>query len=279
MEIGGVVLAILYLTQDEWERIQQVVDLRYAYAQAGRYYVLHVSREDRRIIEGIAYVLLYKYEIEELTHQLMEQYYFTNEAEIGAIVKYAQFLLSQGDIYEEIELQEIMQKRKQELCSLIEAYIGDLEPSDSFHIEGFFRFRLQPLWRSYTKVLEIAIDEYMMEKEYRAYISYLRNVVQERPRQLPLLHVIYKGENDYRLLDDRGNEVDIVLLSQNQRDERIIYDDPIIVDVMMINPEVAVLHYIEEDHHIATSLHNIFEDRYVYCRGCNLCQEGLESRV
>lgn len=279
MEIGGVMLAILYLTKEEWEQMQRVVDLRHSYAQVNTYYVVHVSKDDCRIIGGIAHLLLHKYEVQELRNLLREQYFFANEEEMDAIIKYAQYLLCQGDIHEDMELTDVMRQRQQMLCTLIEEYIAAMEPSEGFNVEGFFRFRMQPLWRSYPKVLETAIDEYMMEKEYRDYIAYLRNIVQDRSRQLPLLHIIYKAENDYRLLDESGNDVSTEHVIHHDQADRIVHDDPFFNHIMMINPDLVVLHYIEEDHPIAMNLRNIFADRYVYCQGCKYCQEGLESRI
>lgn len=228
--------------------------------------------------ELLARMIIELYEQDVLRKKLTQEFYFTDEQEITAIIKYAIFLLNDGDIHEDLDLNIMNQVRVDKIKRELTSFLAE---SEVLHMEGFYRFRLKGLWNSYNKIIETAIDEYMMEKEYRDYITYLRGLVRDRTRLIPFLHLISRSEYNYQLLDEHGEEVDfeqIYVRAKTTQELDIIYDDQLISRLIAINPGQIQLHQFNFNDHVAQSLKNIFEDRLTYCNGCRSCREEIEHQ-
>lgn len=271
-------MPILCLTQKEYELLHNeraIFQRNFTYQ--GNYRHIEIYPTDLRIIDAIARVLIQHYETKYLRKILMKEFYFTLEHEIESIIKYAQFLLNYGDIFEDLDHNEINENRLNEIRNALYDYLTEAE---SLHLQGFFQFRLKKVWNEYGKIVENAIDEYMMEKEYRDYINYLRGLVRDRPMQLPFLHVLHQ-QDQYLLFDNLGNEIaydQLDALVTGNSDIEIIYDDQMITKLIAINPTYIHLHCHNSSHHLEISLKNIFEERLTICTGCSMCKGWLENR-
>lgn len=135
--------------------------------QIGEYYCVFVDPADERVTHTLARILIQLYEKPYLCDLLMEKYYFTDGEELEEVLKYAQFLLSNGDILEDVHISEIMQERITAISTELRNYMHEQE---RLHLKGFFRFRLKNVWMCYETIVDSAIDEYMLEKQYRDYI-------------------------------------------------------------------------------------------------------------
>lgn len=272
-------MSILYMKQKEYEHLHSLGALaRYDVLQEGNYYRMEIDPYDLPLKDALAHVLLYLYEEKYLRRMLIQEFYFTEEQELEALIKYARFLLNDGDILEEVEVSDIHSERVKQIKQELHLYLVDAE---ALHLEGFFRFRLKQMWMSYNKIIENAIDEYMLEKEYRDYINYLRGLVRDRQMQVPYVHLFYREEENYLFLDERGKEMDFEQLytySKDSGDLDIMYDDQLISRLIAVNPNQIQLHNLHGNHHIAMSLKNIFEERLAICTGCSMCKEGMEHQ-
>ncbi len=271
-------MSILYLTQMEYEQLYLEGALsRYQVLRDGRFYCIEIDHDDLHIHQALAHILIHIYETKYIRKLLIQDFYFTDEQELSALIKYVRFLLNDGDIMEE-EVSEIKDERLKEIQQELQSYLLEAK---SLYLEGFFRFRLQKVWRSYSKIIENAIDEYMMEKEYRDYINYLRALVRDRQMQLSYIHLLYREEDFYLFLNERGEEINfeqLYTLSCNDGELEIMYDDQLITRLIAVNPKEIQIHNIHCNHHIAISLKNIFEERLSICTGCSMCIGGIEHR-
>lgn len=272
-------MSILYMTQKEFEHLRSQCELTtYNVRQEGAYYCIKVDHNDLQLSDSLVNVLIHFYEEKYLRKMLIQEFYFTDEQELVALIKYARFLLNHGDIHEEVEVNEINGERLQQIKQELHNYLVEAE---ALHLEGFFRFRLKKMWMSYSKIIENAIDEYMLEKEYRDYINYLRGLVRDREMQISYVHLLYREEEDSLFLDNRGKIIDFEQLFSQTKDSddlEIMYDDQLICRLIAVNPNEIQIHSVNASNHLAVSLKNIFEERLSICTGCSMCKEGLEHR-
>ena len=90
----------------------------------------------------------------------------------------------------------------------IKKYIRE---NNSMIIDGFVYFRLKKYLEYLDEVVDNAVNKFIIEKEYREFISLLRVYIESRASKYTLLHLIYiNGESV--LLDEKRN---IVSVSEN----------------------------------------------------------------
>ena len=76
-------------------------------------------------------------------------------------------------------------------------------------VEGFLRFRC----REYVEALELAVDravdEYLLDREYRDFVRLLRQFVDVQVPRLDVVHVLVEPSGAFRLVDDAGHAVPV----------------------------------------------------------------------
>ncbi len=158
-------LSILYLTPMEYEHMQVGNMLcQQTVEHTGGYCCILIDPIDEAITQSLAHLLIQLYEKQFLRELLMEKYFFAEGAELEEVLRYAQFLLNNGDIFEEVDITEINRERIMAISHDLRDY---MQEHDRLHLQGFFLFRLKKIWMSYERIVENAIDEYMLVKEYR----------------------------------------------------------------------------------------------------------------
>lgn len=267
-------MAILYMTQHEYERIDwsqlRVDDMVW---HDDGFYSLTVHADDSSIIHALAHFLLREYEPLWLNELIAREYLFEGE-EKADVLRYALYLLNDGDLANEGTAGEIAPERLIPIRTELQHYIRQ---ADTLYLEGFFRFRLKWLWMGYAPIVENAIDEYRLEEEYYGYIHYLRGLANNRTIHIPHLHIVQMTDERYLFFDSEGKEVDVTpYLDIGQPSSyELLYDEALISQLLAINPNEIVFHHTNGGKYAAHSIRNIFEERFIECTGCRLCHDKL----
>ena len=82
-----------------------------------------------------------------------------------------------------------------------------LETNNKINIDGFIRFRLKDYVADLADAVSYAVDEYMMEKEYREFIKLLRYFVDIQEPRLHTVHLVIKKDKKHLLFDDKQQEI------------------------------------------------------------------------
>lgn len=171
-----------------------------------------------------------------------------------------------------IELLKVKKQSKYELLyKEIEKYIQE---NSRIVLEGVVNFRIQEYIKLLDEIIDMAVNQYIIEKEYTEFISLLKAYINNTASGIERLHLIYiNGESI--LLDDDKN---IVSISDNIFNAKYLSDitfssnDFALNTLLNMIPEKLDIHIIDIEDEFIETLKLIFEDRVNICRECNICK-------
>jgi putative sporulation protein YtxC len=144
-------------------------------------------------------------------------------------------------------------------------------------VDGFIAFRLKDYREKLTQVVDKAVDEYMLDLEYKEFIRVLKYFVEVQEAQVEEIHVIIGDGESFRIRDSRGKILNHQQLENYmaKNGDDINYEDLLISALITIAPQHVMLHSGGRTSGVMTTIQNVFEGRVVVCPGCDLCQEEI----
>ena len=141
-------------------------------------------------------------------------------------------------------------------------------------LDGFVYFRLKAYLEYLDEVVDSGVNQFVIEKEYREFISLLRVYVESKVPEYNLLHLIYiNGESI--LLDEKRN---IVSVSKNIYNAKYLSDisfssnDFALNTLLCLLPRRIEIHLIDDEDEFINTLKLIFEGRVTICKDCDICK-------
>lgn len=141
-------------------------------------------------------------------------------------------------------------------------------------LDGFVYFRLRAYLEYLDEVVDSGVNQFVIEKEYREFISLLRVYVESKVPEYNLLHLIYiNGESI--LLDEKRN---IVSVSENIYNAKYLSDisfssnDFALNTLLCLLPRRIEIHLIDDEDEFINTLKLIFEGRVTVCKDCDICK-------
>ena len=166
---------------------------------------------------------------------------------------------------------KILVDNKEYIKNKIKDYIIE---NKTIILDGFVYFRLQDYTKCLDNLVDTAVNQFVIEKEYTEFINLLRIYVESRLPEFSVLHLIYnKGESI--LLDSQKN---VVSVSDNIYNAKYLSDisfssnDYALNTLLTLLPEKIEIHLIDEEDEFINTIKLIFEDRVSICRDCNICK-------
>lgn len=143
------------------------------------------------------------------------------------------------------------------------------------YLEGFLRFRLKAYFREMTTAVEKAVENFIMEKEYREFIQLLRYFVEIQEPKIDEVHVLVQSKQEVYFLDEINQPVkpDQITGILHELEPEVEYEDWLLSALITIAPRKIVLHLSANSEMVQTIL-SVFEPRVFICDGCSMCQEG-----
>lgn len=153
----------------------------------------------------------------------------------------------------------------------------DLEEVHFFSLEGIIRFRIKQYRQELQELVEYAIDEFWMDRQYEEFMGLLKYFVFFQEAKVPLVHLVHKGSHEFRVFDASFNLLPV------QKDEQVVVEMPglelemdiedmIVSTLISISPEKVLLHTRTPDLPIISTIRNIFEDKVQLCHQCPECE-------
>ena len=194
------------------------------------------------------------------------RYHYLNPAELKAIVQDAYTYLN--NLHEEGDIGKTLYRHNQILTEVSDY----LKSNTNLYLEGFLRFRLKNYFHELETSLDTAVENFLLEQEYREFIRLLRYFVEAQEPRIDEVHVLIKDKQNFYLLDEEQNpinkqQLEWVLVEFNQTND---YDDLLLSALVTIAPRKVVLH-IRHKSEIVETIINIFQERVVVCKGCKIC--------
>lgn len=200
---------------------------------------------------------------------IRDHYYYFNEEEKKNIKdKALELLTNDGFSYK-----PLMRKN-----SIVQRVTEFLDRNQEIVLEGFINFRLKDYILEVEDIVDAAVDDFLLEKEYLEFIRLLRYFVDIQEPKINEIHILLEKNNAFKLVDRNGNLIENEYLdgfSIELMNNSINYEDLLISALITLAPRLVVIHQINssEPKDTIKTIENVFGKRVKKCNGCSLCEK------
>ncbi len=223
------------------------------------------------IAEMLSDLIMCKWQKAMLGDIIRENYYYFSEEERRSIFQNALHYLEDLDAGDRSPI-IVMRKKRMILAKLKEF----LDTCNQIVIEGFIRFRLKEYIKDLHEAADKAVDDFLMDREYKEFIQLLKYFVDIQDSRTDMVNVVMRANGVFKLFDGRYRAIDSTYLEgfiMDLSESEINYEDLLISALITIAPREIVFHSGRAEVPPATleTIKNIFPQRVSLCRGCELC--------
>lgn len=216
--------------------------------------------------------ILNQWENKLLVDIIRENYYYFNEEEKQTIYQYTLDYIDGKKVFGGL------MNRLDRKNFIIKRLVEYLEQSDSLVIDGFVRFRLKDYINDMKEAVDQAVDEFLMEREYREFIQLLKYFVEIQEPKVEVVNVLMNQRGAYKLYDDKQEPISSEFLDGfilDVMDNEINYEDLLISALITIAPNQIVFHCNQANKPSTTidTIRSVFDGKVKECLGCQLCQK------
>ena len=195
------------------------------------------------------------------------------------------FLLSNYFYFSEIERKEILEiciemleesvQEKTYMNNLIyDAFFKYIEKSKYLILDGFINFRLAKYMQFLDEFVDLAVDKFVVEREYNEFIELLKAYIASQESQTTEVHLICHDDESI-LLDERKHLIDTssdIFDGKYLSDISFSSNDYALNALLSLLPQKIYIHLIDNnDNEFINTLQQIFENRVYICFNCPIC--------
>ncbi|HIE13070.1 MAG TPA: hypothetical protein EYP63_06570 [Desulfotomaculum sp.] len=150
-----------------------------------------------------------------------------------------------------------------------------LSEESRIDLQGFLRFRLRRLDAFLMAVIWRALDEAMLEQEWREFISLLKQFKQRHAGSVKQIHCFPEGNGGVAICDKQGNKISVVPPADVPSGESE-NDDLLISALLALGAQRVVIHGHKPSAPALTILRAVFSVKE--CTSCSLCRKkGVQA--
>ena len=212
------------------------------------------------------------YEDNLITDSIYLNYFYFNKTEIKSIIENTQKLLKEYDVI----------NTKYDLIN--NSIFKHLLNHHSLYFKSFIDFRLKEYKDIIDKKVDLAVNQFLIDKEYIEFVNILRLYInsESSSSNLEHLHLIYKNK-DSIIIDDNKN---IVSCNDNITKAKYISDitfssnDLALNTLLNLLPHKITIHLVDgfQDEFIET-LKLIFQNKITICEDCDICNMYRYTKI
>lgn len=221
------------------------------------------------IANCIADVIIEEWEARLIRKIVRDNYFYYNDEEKQAILKKAKEILNPDGIS--------FYKREERRGKVMEKVQAYLNLHRDLILEGFINFRLKDYQDELEEIVNSAVDEFMLEKEYAEFIRLLKYFVDIQEPKVHKINIIFKKNGNFALLDNKYETLQHECLEGlmfDLKENEINYDDLLISALITMAPQQLELHLEEgvSPGDTINTIQNVFGSRVSKCLGCEHCR-------
>lgn len=159
----------------------------------------------------------------------------------------------------------------------IQKFVEYFKGNSQINIKGFITFRLKDYILELQEVVERAVEDFLMDKEYNEFIKLLRYFVDIQEAKVDTIHILLEDDNKYKLYDQYGKLVDndyLKMIAAEMVDKDINYEDLLISSLITIAPNKIFIHHISkfDNVEVIQTISRVFVDKVNICDSCEWCK-------
>lgn len=225
----------------------------------------------KKISSILAFLVIDEVDEELLERLILQNFFYFDSKERKQILELC-FSIMADDFYELFE---------KKLNILSECFFDFISNNKSIVLTGFINFRLKSYLEILDEIINDAVSQFIVEKEYLEFISLLRLYINSQSSNSDIIHVVYSDSES--ILLDKNKE--IIMVSKNELNAKYLSDisfssnDYTLNSLLNLLPKKIYIHLIDSyiDEFINT-LQIIFEKRVTVCTDCDICNLYRGSR-
>lgn len=195
------------------------------------------------------------------------------------------------NIKERMEIQNII---KEKLCStntqeepnkkfnMIQIFVDYFKNNSHINLKGFITFRLQNYILELQELIEKAVEDFLMDKEYNEFIKLLKYFVDIQEAKIDTVHILLEEDNKYKLYNQHGNSINndyLNMIASEMIDKDINYEDLLISSLITIAPNRVFIHKIAkaDNEEVIRTISRVFLDKVTVCDNCEWCNVKVKA--
>ena len=214
-------------------------------------------------ISNIIYnIIIDTYRERELLHYMNENYFFLKHEEILEVdLKIKHILKGEKKISSDKDFYSL-----NKINLIVESIKDFLIENQYMNIEGFITFRMKPLLKEIEAIIDNAVEDYMIEKEYNEFIKLLKYFVEIQECKIEEINIIVKKDGSYEIRDNKGYDIYKEFLKdiKDMTEEGIINIEDLIISGLITNAPKRLKIYNEEfslNREFIKTIKSVFEDK------------------
>ena len=220
---------------------------------------------------ALADYIIRQYEERLLARIINSNYCYFNSAEKKDILAKALSMVNNED---KSFLNNLFQVRRKNV--IIKKLMDYFENDDNIILDGFVNFRLKEYMKDLEDIVDKAVDEFLMEREYREFIRLLRYFVDIQEPKFDVVHVVVGFDGKYMLFNDEKREITNECIQEyvsEISEGEMNYDDLLVSSLITFAPKRIVMHCTGEfkNKELMETIKNVFAGRVTICQGCEIC--------
>lgn len=157
---------------------------------------------------------------------------------------------------------------------LIFLSVFDYIQNNSFmNLKGFIQFRLKDYVEILDYLVDLAVNNFIINREYLRFIDLLQDYISSSKSQINIAHLIYLGSESI-LLDDSNKPIPIdehIFDAKYLSDISFSTNDYVLNTLLNLLPKKLYIHILEQEDEFISTLRKIFQNRIVVCYDCEVC--------
>ena len=218
---------------------------------------------EKEVATILSFLVIYEFEEDFLKQIITHDYFYFSKSERETILENCFNII--------IDSNTIMKNKFKILFMEFMKYLND---NNKIYLNGFINFRLQKYFSALEKVVEDAVNGFILEKEYNEFISLLRLYINTSNPIENVLHIVYSRDFTI-ILDEDKNIIDN---SQEAFKAKFLSDisfstnDYTLNTLLTLLPKKVYVHLLDNKiDEFITTLSLIFENKLEICTECNIC--------
>ncbi len=159
-----------------------------------------------------------------------------------------------------------------------------LEQNSALNLEGFVTFRLKDYVADLERSLDAAVDEFMLDREYREFVRLLRYFVDVQSPKLSVAHVLLRESGRFELCDEQMQPLRGEFAADfrfESEEGEINLDDLLVSSLITAAPAQVVIHGPQAAFDLPSvrTVRQVFGDRVRTCPGCPACAAAHNTNL
>lgn len=221
---------------------------------------------------ALANFIVREQEAQIIRNIIARDFKYGDPEEAAVIEKYCMQILQTDNAADSAKAVE---RRKLKIANEVKVY---LQENIFLNIDGFICFRLHSYMDVLREIVEYAVDEYLMDKQYQEFISLLKYFVYIQDAKIPIAHLMHKGDNEFVLLNEQLEPIETKQMEGlvvEMVDKEINYEDMIVSTLITVSPQKVYIHTRDPEAQVIKTIQQIFEERADLCTYCGSCRPIL----